>query len=149
MIKDWIKFNEDLTVSDSQYKTNIKRNRIYINSDNELYDMSFDENCIVYWSIDIQEDEEGLINIKPIINKIELSFNCRIFKNENDEDDYYEKKFNFTIPKNKIKIDNSYENKFSFKFKPRSIDIDLDIDNNKIIKSEVDFYKSNDDDDEE
>jgi len=149
MIKNWIKFNEELVMTDSQYKTKIETNKINISSNNKLFDMSFDENCIVFWSFDIEDDDSGIIKIIPIINKIEITFNCRIFKNIDNEEDYYEKEYSFTIPKNKIKIDNSYEYKFSFKFKPRSIDIDLDIDNNKIIKSEVDFFKSDYDDDDE
>ena len=141
MIYNWKKFNEEVNINltESSYVTTLNDSRVDAgyNYDKNKIDRVYSKNCKIYWSIEIVDDKDEVVSIKPIINKVELTLVFVYYKVPYDEDEIdntEEKEESYVFTKSKI--DNSYKEEIQFPFKPRSLEFDL---KEKSIK--VDFTK--------
>ena len=148
MIRNWKQFNEEMTVNmtESTYITFLDDKRVDAgyNYDKTKIDSVKSKKCIVYWSIEIIDDKDEIISIKPIINKIELTLVFTYYKqpyNEDEIDNTEDKEESYTFTKSDI--DDSYKEEIKFPFRPRSLNFDLE----KKSKIKVDFTKYEHDED--
>ena len=142
MINNWKQFNEELevNVTESSYITFLDNKRVDIGWDSNKNDIDYakSKKCNIYWSIDIIDDKDEIVSIKPIINKIELTLIVTYYKqpyNEDEIDNTEDREETYTFTK--ADIDDSYKEEIKFPFRPRSVDFDLRTKS----KIKVDFTK--------
>ena len=139
MISKFDKYNEEMSVMETSFITELKADRVidFNNHDENIIDMTHVNSAKVYWSFEFDENEEGITDIIPLIKKIEFETNHYYWvQPKTSEYETFSKVEKFTIHQKDIKYNRFDEEKITLPFKPQSIEFDM-----KTNKAEVDFYK--------
>jgi hypothetical protein len=138
MVSDFKKFNEEMSIMETTFITELKASSVidFNNYDENIIDMPHINFAKVYWSFEINESDEGITDIIPIIKKIEFETNHYYWvQPKTEEYETFSKVEEFTIYQKDIKYTRFDEAKISLPFKPQSIEFDM-----KTKKVEIDFF---------